>query len=254
LVKADFKVSLPNDQAQRWDSNGGLTMNSMRTRLNLRTLASARIARTNGLLTSIFAMALGATVIAGSTPALAAAQNDDPAVASTPAPTISLEEATAQHQTIKLVALIPEEESETPAPSTEGDLPFPSLTPNGSSAYTPLAADPDGETRSYYGTWTAYPYVHEFLVSFVAYNDYCEEITPGSWYEGSVAPKYGIVTQKHVKGKLSNGDCSDYIFTGAGIFYQWVDKTSSSRSDEFKANWKGAGMENKVTFYIKDKE
>jgi len=115
-------------------------MNSMRTRLNLRTLASARIARTNGLLTSIFAMALGATVIAGSTPALAAAQNDDPAVASTPAPTISLEEATAQHQTIKLVALIPEEESETPAPSTEGDLPFPSLTPNGSSAYTPLAA------------------------------------------------------------------------------------------------------------------
>jgi len=72
-------------------------MNSMRTRLNLRTLASARIARTNGFLTSIFAMALGATVIAGSTPALAAAQNDDPAVASTPAPTISLEEATAQH-------------------------------------------------------------------------------------------------------------------------------------------------------------
>ena len=217
-------------------------MNSMRPNLNLRTLSSTRIARTNGFQTSIFTMALCAAVVASVTPALAAVQNDKPAVASKLAPTISLEEATAQHQTIKFVALVPEDESETPAALPQGELPFPSLMPKGMSAYTPLAVDPDGETKSYYGTWTAYPYVHEFLVSFVAYNEYCQEITAGSWYEGSIAPKYGIVTQEHVKGKLENGECSDYVFTGAGIFYQWVDKTSSSRSDEFKANWKGAGI------------
>lgn len=229
-------------------------MNSIRPYLNLRSLASTRIARANGFQTSLFTMALCAAVVASVTPALAAVQNDKPAVASKLAATISLEEATAQHQTIKFVALVPEDDAETPAALGHGELPFPSLTPKGKSAYMPLVADPDGETRSYYGTWIAYPYVHEFLVSFVAYNEYCQEVSAGSWYEGSIAPKYGLVTQDHVKGRLDNGDCSDYVFTGAGIFYQWVDKTGSSRNDEFEAYWKGAGMENKVTFYLKDKK
>ena len=227
-------------------------MNSMRPHLNLRILASARIARTNGFLTSIFAMALGAAVVAGSTPLRPQRRMTILQFQASPLPPfrskrpqLSIRRSSSSHSSPKRVG--------DTRPFTRGRFALPFVTPKGRSAYTPLAADPDSETKSYYGTWTAYPYVQEFLVSFVA-NNVCQEVTPGSWYEGSVAPKYGIVTQAHVKGRLGNGECSDYVFTGAGIFYQWVHKTSSSRSDEFKANWKGGGMENKVTFDIKDKK
>lgn len=230
-------------------------MNSMRSNLNLRSLTSmgSRIARTRRFQTGMIAtVALCAAVFTTGTPAFSASQ--DAAASgngSRLAPVISAEEAAAKHQTLKYIALIPEGDSQFAPAATEGEPQLPALMTQDESQYTALLADPD--STSYYGTWTTYPYVNKFLVSFVAYNEYCQEVTAGYWTEGSIGPKYGLVTQALVKGKLSNGDCSEYIYTGAGIFYQWVDKTSSTHDDEFKANWHGAGLENKVTFYLKDR-
>lgn len=241
-------------------------MNSMVPYLNLRSLSSteARIARTHGFQNRMIgAVAVCAAVLA-MTPA-AFAMNDNANAASSDngmkmAPTISLEEAVAKHQTVKYVALVPVGEAENAPVVSESEAqnaaglplsayPYVALTPEES---VDAAGKPVGET-SYYGVWTTYPYVHRFLVSFVAYNDYCQEITPGYWTEGSIGPSFGLVTQAHVKGRLSNGDCSQYVYTGAGIFYQWVYNTNYYQNDEFKANWHGGGLENKVTFYLKDR-
>jgi hypothetical protein len=209
-------------------------MNSMRFSLNLRFLPStgSRIARARKFQTSMMAaVALCAAVLAG-TPAFAATRNATPASPSKAdqmAPTISPEEAAAQHQTLKYAAVV-----------TEGEPQAATMT---------FSVD----SKSYYGTWTVYPDSRKLLVSFVAYNKYCQEVTPGYWTEGSIGPKYGDVTQGLVKGRLSNGDCPQYIFTGAGIYYKWVSHTGSTHNDEFKANWHGAGMENMVTFYLQDR-
>jgi hypothetical protein len=210
-------------------------MNSMRFYLNLRFLPStgSRIARASKFQTSmIAAVTLCAAVLAAGTPVFAASRNATPASPSKGdqmAPTISPEEAAAQHQTLKYAAVVAEGESQ--------------------AAEMTFAV----ESSSYYGTWTVYPYSRKLLVSFVAYNKYCQEVTPGYWTEGSIGPKYGQVTQGLVKGRLTNGDCPQYIFTGAGIYYKWVSQTGFTHNDEFKANWHGAGMENMVTFYLLDR-
>jgi hypothetical protein len=207
-------------------------MNSMRSYLNLRFLPSMGIARARKFQTSLIcAVALCAAVLAASTPVFAASRNTNaasPDNSSKMAPTISPEEAAAQHQTLKFAAVVSESESQDAAMMAEGET-------------------------SYYGTWTVYPYSRKFLVSFVAYNRYCQEVTSGYWTEGSIGPKYGQVTQGLVKGRLSNGDCPQYIYTGAGIYYKWVYQTGSTHNDEFKANWHGGGLENMVTFYLKNR-
>jgi hypothetical protein len=210
-------------------------MNSMRFSLNLRFLPStrSRIAPARRFQTSIIAaVALCAAVLAAGTPVFAASRNatsPSPSKSDQMAPTISPEEAAAQHQTLKYAAVV-----------AEGDSQVAAMT---------FAVD----STSYYGTWTVYPDATKLLVSFVAYNKYCQEVTPGYWTEGSIGPKYGEVAQGLVKGRLSNGDCSQYIFTGAGIYYKWVYHTGSTHNDEFKANWHGGGLENMVTFYLKDR-
>ncbi len=145
------------------------------------------------------------------------------------AQTITPEEAAAKHQTLKYAAVV-----------ADGDF-------QNASFMT------DGETKSYFGTWTVYPYQNTLLVSFVAYNEYCQEVTPGYWTAGSVNSKYGEVTQAYHKGRLSNGDCPGWIFTGRAVYYKWVYSTGSTHNDEFKANWHGGSLENKVTFYIKNR-
>jgi hypothetical protein len=201
-------------------------MNSMRS-----TLATIRRSQT----TLIAAAALCAAVLVSGSAAFASSRNSSSAAPASStdtgkmAPTITAEEAAAKHQTLKFAAVI-----------ADGDF-------QNASFMT------DGETKSYYGTWTVYPFQNTLLVSFVAYNEYCQEVTPGYWTEGSIGPKYGEVTQAHHKGRLSNGDCPGWIFTGAGVFYKWVHSTGSTHNDEFKANWHGAGLENKVTFYIKNR-
>lgn len=208
-------------------------MNSMRSSLNLRALSStgSKLATSRIAFTALAAVAL----LAGST-AFASSRNNSgsnaPAASNAAgkmAPMITPEEAAAKHQVLKYAAVV-----------SEGDF-------QNSSFMS------DGETKSYYGTWTVYPYQNTLLVSFVAYNEYCQEVTPGYWTEGSIGPRYGEVTQAQVRGRLSNGDCSGYIYTGAGVFYKWVYSTGSTHNDEFKANWHGGSLENKVTFYIKNR-
>ena len=91
-------------------------MNSMSFYLNLRFLPSmgSRIARARKFQTSmIVAVALCAAVLAAGTPAFAATRNATPAHPSNGsqmAPTISPEEAAAQHQTLKYAAVMAEGE------------------------------------------------------------------------------------------------------------------------------------------------
>jgi hypothetical protein len=208
-------------------------MYPMRSYLNLRCLPAKcfAVASTRQSQTSLLgAFALCAAMLATGTLAYPASRNPNapsPSNGSIMAPTISSEEAAAKGETLHYAMVVPDGESEAA-----------------------LSVDP---LTSYYGTWTVYPFTKKFLTSFVAYNNKCQEVGHGTWYEGSVAPKYGQVTQALVKGKLSNGACSKYIFTGAGIYYKWVYKTGSTHNDEFKAYWKGGSLQNNVTFYLKNR-
>jgi hypothetical protein len=209
-------------------------MNSTTSNLNLRFLPSTGswIARARKSQTSMIGAAvLCAVALTLGTPAFAASRNTNAAGPNSGrqmAPTVSAEEAAAQHQTLKFAAVVSADESQDATMMAQGET-------------------------SYYGTWTVYPYARKFLVSFVAYNRYCQEVTPGYWTLGSIAPKYGKLTEQYVKGRLSNGDCSQYIYTGTGIYYDWVYKTGTTHNDEFKATWHGGSVQNMVTFYLKNR-
>jgi hypothetical protein len=206
-------------------------MYSMRTHLNLRLIPSLRSMRERNVNTqTLGALALCAAMLASATPGFSASRTPTVPVPSNGrvmAPTISPEEAAAKGQTLQYAMVIPDGESQAA-----------------------MSVDP---LTSYYGTWTAYPYTRKYLVSFVAYNNFCEEVSHGAWYKGSIAPTYGQVTQALIKGKLANGACSHYIFTSAAIYYKWVYKTGTIHNDEFKAYWKGGGLQNNVTFYLRDR-
>ena len=53
------------------------------------------------------------------------------------------------------------------------------------------------------------------------------------------APKYGLVTQGYITGHLANGACPAFTYRFRSIYYKW-DKKTSSKTDQFKANWIGS--------------
>lgn len=207
-------------------------MNPMRSYLNLRFLSSTgpAIANTRKPQTGLLgALALSAAMLAPGTsvyPESRKANAAPPGNGSNLAPAISAEEAAARNRGVEFAMVIP-----------DGEQTF----------HEPMLREP----TSYYGVWTARPDVNEYLTDFVAYNKFtCKEISHGVWTEGSLGPKYGVVTQGLVKGVLANGKCHGKVFTAAGIYYKWVKHTGSDHDDEFKANWKGGGLTNAVTFYL----
>jgi hypothetical protein len=116
----------------------------------------------------------------------------------------------------------------------------------GISDFNPNVSGVHPDTSGYF---TVHPDVKTLLVWLVLYNSKtCEEISPGNWTLNS-GSKYGNEYKGYVSGKLSNGDCHAYKFTGDGIYYKWV-RDPYATHDKFKATWKADGYSVPVTFYM----
>jgi hypothetical protein len=107
---------------------------------------------------------------------------------------------------------------------------------------------PDGQAEVT-GTWKVHPLVKTLLLAEVLYNpNNCGEYTPGNWVLES-DPKYGNVYKGLVTGKLANGKCSKYRYTGDGVFYKWVVDIHATK-DKFSERWYADGEYLPVTFDI----
>jgi hypothetical protein len=93
------------------------------------------------------------------------------------------------------------------------------------------------------------PQQKTFLAAYVAYNDACEEVSEGSWTDDT-SPTYGEPGYGTVTGHLINGDCADYTFTGAAIYYTWTNAATGAQTDSFSATWSGAGATVPQTFNL----
>jgi hypothetical protein len=199
-------------------------MNPVKSYLNLRFLPSKRSADASSRKsqTSLLGvLALCAAILAGSTPVYPASVKAGPASPGSGAkmaPTITPEEAAAKHETLKYAMVIPDGQ-----------------------------ADP-----AFHGYWTAYPYVRTYLIAYVVYNVYCQEVTAGNWYL-NYSPTYGVPSQGLVTGRLGNGDCPGYVFRSRAVYYTWVYDTDEYQNDVFEATWRGAGFQHQWVFYMGDR-
>lgn len=97
------------------------------------------------------------------------------------------------------------------------------------------------------GTYKVHPLVKTLLTAIVLYNPKnCGEYTPGNWTLNSPS-KYGDIYKGDVTGKLANGKCHKYTYTGDGIYYKWVLDIHATK-DKFKATWKADSDKIPVTF------
>jgi hypothetical protein len=97
------------------------------------------------------------------------------------------------------------------------------------------------------GTYKVHPLVKTLLTAIVLINPKnCAEYAPGSWTTDSAA-KYGDVYKGLVTGRLVDGACHKYKYTGDGIYYKWVADFQATK-DKFKATWKAADSKVPVTF------
>lgn len=172
-------------------------------------------------------LTLCAAIFAAGTPAYPVnMHSSSPGSGAKMAPTITPEEAAAKHQTLKVATVILDGEAEPIA-----------------NQIVPLVN---------YGYFTAYPFTRKRLIAYVVYNIYCQEVTAGNWYL-NYPPKYGVLSQGLVSGRLSNGDCRGYVFKSRAIYYKWVYGTGFYRNDVFEATWRGAGFHHQWVFYMRDR-
>jgi hypothetical protein len=96
-------------------------------------------------------------------------------------------------------------------------------------------------------TSKVHPNVKTLLTAIVLYNPKnCGEYSAGNWTVNSAA-KYGNVYKGLVTGKLANGACHKYTYTGDAIYYKWVVDFKATK-DKFKATWKADSDKIPVTF------
>jgi len=98
-------------------------------------------------------------------------------------------------------------------------------------------------------TYTVELEVKKLLTDFLAVDEDCDEITPGSW-NVDTEPAHGVVDSALISGTLLNGECPGMEFTAAAIYYTWTDENTNETTDTFQATWSGDGYTEPETFVL----
>ena len=98
-------------------------------------------------------------------------------------------------------------------------------------------------------TYTVELEVKKLLTDFLAVDEDCDEITPGSW-NVDTEPAHGVVDSALISGTLLNGECPGMEFTAAAIYYTWTDENTDETTDTFQATWSGDGYTEPETFVL----